>query len=108
MSNSQTDYLGYRIERSEELFQDAQLLYDNKRWRSCINRLYYSAFHLVSALMAKHGIEPKSHDGLKTMFFQHYIKPKLSTLIMVGCIHNYLTGDRKAIMLSLLNLKRRM
>ncbi|MCF8371170.1 MAG: HEPN domain-containing protein [Bacteroidales bacterium] len=76
MSNSHANYISYRIERSDEIYQDAILLFENKRWRSCINRLYYSSFQLVSALMVKHGIEPKTHDGLKTMFFQHYIKMK--------------------------------
>jgi len=74
MMGSQDDYIQYRLDRSEEIFQDAQLLAENKRWRSCINRLYYSSFHLVSALMFQDGITPKSHDGLKTKFLQHYIK----------------------------------
>lgn len=74
MMGSQDDYIQYRLDRSEEIFQDAQLLAENKRWRSCINRLYYYSFHLVSALMFQDGITPKSHDGLKTKFLQHYIK----------------------------------
>ena len=71
---SQNDYLQYRIERSNELFQDAKLLAENKRWRSCVNRLYYSSFHLISALLSLDGITTKSHDGLKTKFLQSYIK----------------------------------
>ena len=76
MSDSYPDYIRYRIERAEEIYQDAQLLFENKRWRSCVNRLYYSAFQLVSGLMTKHDILTKSHDGLKTKFFQQYIKTK--------------------------------
>jgi len=74
MMVSQDDYIQYRLARSEEIFQDAELLAENKRWRSCINRLYYSSFHLISALMFLDGFTPKSHDGLKTKFLQHYIK----------------------------------
>lgn len=74
MTGSQQDYISYRIEKSEEVFQDAKLLADNKRWRSCVNRLYYSSFHLVSALLSLDGITTKSHDGLKTKFLQLYIK----------------------------------
>ncbi|MBN1185512.1 MAG: HEPN domain-containing protein [Bacteroidales bacterium] len=74
MTGSQEDYIQYRLDRSEEIFQDAKLLADNKRWRSCINRLYYSSFHLISALLFQNGITPKSHDGLKTKFLQYYIK----------------------------------
>jgi uncharacterized protein (UPF0332 family) len=74
MKEPYPDYMSYRIEKSDELFQDAELLYNNRRWRSCVNRLYYSSFQLVSAIMSKHGVETKSHNGLKTNFYQYYIK----------------------------------
>ena len=77
MSGSQEDYIKYRFERSDELFRDAQLLAENKRWRSCINRLYYSSFHLINALLSLDGIVTKSHDGLKTKFLQLYIKTEM-------------------------------
>ena len=74
MEHSQKEYIKYRLERSEELFQDAKLLGQNKRWRSSVNRLYYSCFHLVNALLFNDGIAAKTHDGLKTKFLQNYIK----------------------------------
>jgi uncharacterized protein (UPF0332 family) len=74
MTDSKQDYINYRLDRSVELFQDGKLLAKNKRWRSCVNRLYYSSFHLVNALLFQDGITAKSHDGLKTKFFQLYIK----------------------------------
>lgn len=74
MTNSREEYIKYRIERSNELFDDAVLLAANKRWRSCVNRLYYYSFHLINALLFKNGITVKSHDGLKTKFMQLYIK----------------------------------
>ncbi len=77
MTNSQADYIRYRLKRSAEIFQDARLLAENERWRSCINRLYYSSFHLISALLSLDGIITKSHDGLKTKFLQLYVKPGL-------------------------------
>ena len=80
MSNSKADYVNYRLERSAEIFEDAKLLADNKRWRSCVNRLYYSSFHLVNALLFLDDIITKTHDGLKTKFFQKYIKTGLIDL----------------------------
>jgi uncharacterized protein (UPF0332 family) len=68
------DYIQYRIDRSDEIFDDAKLLAKNNRWRSCVNRLYYSSFHLVDALMTLNNITTKTHEGLKTKFFQVYIK----------------------------------
>ena len=34
MIGSKEDYIQYRLDRSEEIFQDARLLAENKRWRS--------------------------------------------------------------------------
>lgn len=77
MTGSQEDYIQYRIDRSVEIFQDAKLLAENKRWRSCVNRLYYSSFHLINALLFLDGINAKSHDGLKSKFLQLYVKTNL-------------------------------
>ena len=77
MTGSQNDYILYRIDRSVELFQDAILLAENKRWRSCVNRLYYSSFHLINALLFQEGINVRTHDGLKTKFLQLYVKTNL-------------------------------
>ncbi len=74
MTGSQEDYIKSRIDRSNEIFDDAKLLAKNNRWRSCVNRLYYSSFHLVDALMTLDNITTKTHEGLKTKFFQLYIK----------------------------------
>lgn len=74
MKDSKQEYIRNRIARSEELYADAQLLADNKSWRSCINRLYYSSFHLVNALLFSNGINSKSHEGQKTQFLQNYVK----------------------------------
>ena len=74
MNNSQADYIQSRIQRSDEFFTDAQLLAENNRWQSCVNRLYYSSFHLIDALLSLDGISAKTHEGLKTKFLQLYIK----------------------------------
>ncbi|MCF8334632.1 MAG: HEPN domain-containing protein [Bacteroidales bacterium] len=68
MSGYDKDYVGYRIERSNELFEDAKILAEHKRWKSAVNRLYYSSFQLDSALLNKYGINPKTHNGLRTKY----------------------------------------
>jgi uncharacterized protein len=94
MTGSQTDYIQYRINRSAEIFQDAKLLADNRRWRSCINRLYYSTFHLVTALLLLDGINTKSHLGLKTKFLQLYIKKNLID-VTLGKVYSKLIDWRQ-------------
>jgi uncharacterized protein len=74
MTANKEDYINYRIAKSLEVFEDARLLAKNRRWNSCINRLYYSSFYLVSALLYKNAIKPETHNGTKTQFFLHYVK----------------------------------
>ena len=82
MNNSQAEYIQYRIQRSDEFFKDAQLLAENNRWQSCVNRLYYSSFHLIDALLSLDGISAKTHEGLKTKFLQLYIKSEKIELVL--------------------------
>lgn len=72
-SDSREAYINYRIERSYETFSDAKILAENERWNSCINRLYYSCFYMVFALLFKNGIETKTHSGARTQFFKEFI-----------------------------------
>ena len=66
-----------KIQRSNDTFEDAKLLADNGRWNSVVNRVYYACFYAVSALLYSKGIEPKTHAGIRTIFFDEYIKTGL-------------------------------
>ena len=73
-SSERDDYVKYRIEKAEETYEVAELLVDNGRWNSAINRLYYAAYYGVSGLLVKTGTEAKTHSGVKTQFFMKYVK----------------------------------
>ncbi len=70
------DYVNYRIEKSIETFEVAELLYANSKWNSTINRLYYACFYAITALLVMNEIETKSHSGVKTQFFLNFVKTK--------------------------------
>jgi uncharacterized protein len=74
MSNYQDDYIKYRIEKSEEAFIDANILFDNERYNGSLNRLYYACYYIVSALTLKNGIQTQTHSGLKSQFNLHFVK----------------------------------
>ena len=74
MSGTKQDYIDYRVLKSNELFEDVKLLASNNRWNSCVNRLYYSSFYLVSALLYKYDLKSETHNGAKTQFNLHFIK----------------------------------
>ena len=74
MSGTKQDYIDYRVLKSDEIFEDVRLLANNQRWNSCVNRLYYSSFYLVSALLYKYDLKSETHNGAKTQFNLHFIK----------------------------------
>jgi uncharacterized protein (UPF0332 family) len=64
----------YRIDRALEVLEDAKLLANAKRWRSCVNRLYYSCFYAASALLAKCDMSSSKHAGVLSLFNLHFVK----------------------------------
>ncbi|WKN46120.1 HEPN domain-containing protein [Tunicatimonas pelagia] len=68
------EQIKYRLQRAEESYQAAQLMADNKYWNFCINRLYYTCFYAAIALLLKHNITPKTHEGAKRQFGLHFVK----------------------------------
>ena len=72
--SDQDSYSKYRMEKAEEAYIAAELLVANRQWNASVNRLYYAAYYAVSGLLAKAGIETKTHAGVKTQFLLHFVK----------------------------------
>jgi len=64
----------YRLERAQESLEDARLLADAESWNTCVNRLYYSCFYEVSALLARDGLASSRHTGIRSLFNRHYVR----------------------------------
>jgi Uncharacterized conserved protein related to C-terminal domain of eukaryotic chaperone, SACSIN len=77
MTGSKDDLIRYRLSRSKDTFEDAKILADNERWNSAINRLYYSAYYSVIALLLKYDFKPTTHNGAKSAFSEHFIKNEI-------------------------------
>ena len=74
MTGSKDDLISYRLSRSKDTFEDAKILADKERWNSAINRLYYSAYYAVIAILLKYDFKPTTHNGVKSEFSEHFIK----------------------------------
>lgn len=74
MSDYKPDYISYRLTKANEALHDAKLLAENNSWNACINRLYYTCYYAVSALLLKQGVSTQTHTGLKTQFNLHFVK----------------------------------
>ena len=77
MTGSKDDLINYRLSRSKDTLDDAKILADRERWNSAINRLYYSAYYAVIALLLKHDYKPTTHNGAKSIFSEHFIKKEI-------------------------------
>lgn len=67
--------VAYRLQKSEDMFTAAEALAAIGQWDSVVNRLYYAAYHAVSALVYYTGGKAKTHSGLKNIFHELFIKP---------------------------------
>jgi uncharacterized protein (UPF0332 family) len=52
----------------------ARLLAENRLYRNAVTDLYYAAYHAAVALLAVHGIEAASHEGVQAQFGLHFVK----------------------------------
>ena len=67
----------YRLEKAERLLEDARLLFKESRWESSVNRSYYSALNAAKAALILFGVDPKTHEGVKTMVNKNLISDGL-------------------------------
>jgi uncharacterized protein (UPF0332 family) len=74
INENRDSYVAYRLEKAKETYDDAILLIKNEKWTSDVNRLYYTCYYAVSALLLSKDIITKTHSGIKSQFFLHFVK----------------------------------
>ncbi|MBN1119362.1 MAG: HEPN domain-containing protein [Bacteroidales bacterium] len=77
MNYNKEDLILYRLEKSFTTFEEAKSLSISGFWGGAANRLYYSCFYAVIALLAKDDVQANTHNGVRTEFFKRYIKTGL-------------------------------
>lgn len=73
---SNQDYIQYRMARANESFAEAELLAKSNHWNTVANRLYYSCFYAVIALLLKNEINAKTHSGVRNKFHEFIFNSK--------------------------------
>ena len=68
------ELIQYRFDKALETITEAEFLMKNHFWNNTVNRLYYSCYYAVSALLASVKIYPKTHAGTNQMFSLHFVK----------------------------------
>ena len=62
-----------QIEKAHKNFAQIELLSKAGYWDNVANRLYYSLFHAVSAMLIRDGYNVSTHRGAVGAFGMHYV-----------------------------------
>lgn len=74
-SDKKSSLAKYRIKQAEESIKEARFLLEGKQSpRSVINRLYYSMFYAVLALLIYEPYSSSKHSGVLSYFNRRFIK----------------------------------
>ena len=63
-----------KLERANETIKEIPYLIEQGFYRTAANRLYYSCYYVVSALLLKNGYEARTHNGIITLFAKDFVK----------------------------------
>ncbi len=80
LDDDMTAFVRYRLEKAEEAYTAAKILYDAAQWNAAINRLYYACFYAASAVLLDRHIGAKSHAGVLGMFSERIVRTGEITL----------------------------
>ena len=64
----------YRLDKSKECIETAELVLEHDHYADCANRSYYAIFHAVRALLAIEGVDRKKHSAVIAYFQENYVK----------------------------------
>ena len=66
--------INLKIDKAKETIKEISFLIEKGFYRTAANRLYYSCFYIVSALLLQKGFEARTHQGIITLFALHFVK----------------------------------
>lgn len=72
-SQQRRDIIQYRIEKSYKSLEEARAVAKLEYWNLTGNRLYYSVFHMGSALLLDKGLSAKTHAGVIHLIGEKFI-----------------------------------
>ena len=88
MKSKDTDALiSYRMERSNESIQAAEIVLERGMFTFSMNRIYYAIFYAVQALLALHGVSFSKHGQVKGYYNRELIKTDILPMEM-GRLYN--------------------
>ena len=77
MTEEKKELIKYRLSKAYQVFEEAKLLSNQNFFFGTTNRLYYSCFYAVLALLLLNDLNSKTHKGTLHLFYQNFIEPGL-------------------------------
>ena len=68
------ELVNFRRERAKETLRDAKVMFDKVSLLSTVNRIYYSIFYEVIALLLTKDLSSSKHSGVRSIFNKEFVK----------------------------------
>ena len=78
---------------AREMLEAARVLSAASLHRHAVGRAYYSIFHAASALLASVGLRARTHEGLRALMNEHFVRPGTISLEHARALRQT-AGDR--------------
>jgi len=62
------------MEKAFETLEDSGIMLEKGHLHSCVNRIYYSVFYAVNALLIRQGLYSIKHSGVLSLFQKEFVK----------------------------------
>lgn len=88
MTDNRKSLIEYRLNQAKDSLKEADvLLKSGMSLRSVMNRLYYSMFYTVLALLQNKELGTSKHSGAISLFDREYVKPGIFPREMSKALH---------------------
>lgn len=67
------EYVEEELREANDALSDAAVLKNGGTDKAIVNRLYYACFHAAQSVLYSQGFEPKTHQGVVSLFGQHVV-----------------------------------
>lgn len=74
LSNDEREAIvAYRIQKAWKMLKEAEGNVEMGFWNTAVNRLYYSCYHMVNALLIKYRYVAQTHAGVIRLLGMHFV-----------------------------------
>ena len=88
MTDNRKSLIEYRLSQAKDSIQEADILQQSgMSLRSVMNRLYYSMFYTVLALLQNKELGTSKHSAAISLFDREYVKPGIFPREMSKALH---------------------